>query len=305
MQPIRRGGTPHHASARRKARGGPLMALALVCSGALIAGCGGSSHGSPSAQTKGVSLVRAADVSSGAVGYRMNMKMDESVAGQNVKLTADGSFSPSSKAASMTMTMQLPSSLMSQTLQMQFVMDAGTVYVKLPASLAGRIPGAKPWLSMNLAQIGKLSKVPGLGSMMGSSSPLTNSGQYLDFLKAAAAGSVTDVGTQTIGGVQTTHYQAKIDVAKLPGAVPSADRAAVQKLVTTLEQHSTIADMPVDVWIDQGNLVRRLQLTFSQNVAGKSVAVKIVENFTDYGAQPAPTVPSAGQTTDLLSLLHL
>jgi hypothetical protein len=40
-----------------------------------------------------------------------------------------------------------------------------------------------------------------------------------------------------------------------------------------------------------------------ETVQGQSVSIAMTETFTDYGAQPVPTIPAASQTTDLLSLL--
>jgi hypothetical protein len=182
------------------------------------------------------------------------------------------------------------------------VLSDDTIYMKFPASLTSQIPGGKPWISIDLAQLGQAAKLPGFSSLLSSTQTLNDPGQYLDFLRAAAAGSVTDVGQETIDGVQTTHYQAEIQFSKLAEALPAADRQGVQQLVSALEKKATVSDMPVDVWIDGADLVRRIKMNMSESVQGHTVTTEMTEDFSDYGTQPAPTVPSADETTNLLSL---
>ena len=287
-----------------------LMGAALVGSGALIAGCGGSSNNntnnnskSASAPTKHVSFVRAADVSSAAAGFKLDMAMHISAAGHSVDINANGSFTPKAHQGSMTMDLS-GGALNGQTVQMQMVLSGGTMYMKLPPSLAAKVPGGKPWLSLNFSQIGKAMNIPGYGSMLNSSSGIYNPGQYLDYLKAAADGSVKDLGQETVDGVQTTHYQAQIDFAKLPDAVPAAERPAIRQLVKVLQAHAKLSGIPVDAWIDNSNLVRKVALTLSGTVNGQPLNEAITLNITDYGTQPAPTVPSPDQTTNLSSMMQ-
>lgn len=228
--------------------------------------------------------------------------MQETVAGETFNITANGAFTPKSHEATATMNMALPASLGGQ-MQMQMVMADGTFYIQLPTALASKIPGDKQWVSLNLAKLGQAANLQGLGSLVSSSSTLNNPGEYLDFLRSASSGSVQNLGQETINGVATTHYSGELDYSKLPDAVPAADRQGVQQLVSELEKRAKVPNMPVDVWIDGSNLVRQIKMNLDETVKGQSVSVAMTEDFTDYGAQPAPTIPAASQTTDLLSLL--
>lgn len=234
--------------------------------------------------------------------------MSETLSGQStgkktVGMTANGAISPGLRLGDMTMSMQVPSSTGTQSLQMQFVLDGNTIFVKLPASLALKVPGSKPWISMDLAQMGKLSGIPGYGSLITGSSNFSNPGQYLDFLRATADGSVKDLGQETVNGVQTTHYRAQVDLAKLPDAVPSADKSAAEQLVSMIQSKGANTRMPVDAWIDGSHQIRRLQLSYDLSVSGESVALGITENLSDYGPQPPPALPGADQTTNVMSLI--
>jgi hypothetical protein len=299
--------------------------IGLVAAAALVAGCGGSgasgsssgsgssgSGSSGSGNTPTVSLSRAADVSSTASGYRVAMDMQETVpnTGQ-IHMTGTGSFSPAAHLGAATMQMELPSTAGTAgtagtgTLQLGMVLDKTTVYMKLPATLTSKIPGGKPWLYINLNQAGQVAGIPGLGSLVSSSSSLNDPGQYLDYLRATSASSVKSLGQATVNGVRTTEYHAVVDMTKLPNAVPAAQRQTIQQLVNTLKSKGLTTQMPIDVWIDSSNLVRRVQLAFSEPLpnTGQTVSIAMTENFLQYGPQPVPAIPSASESANLLSLL--
>jgi hypothetical protein len=286
---------------RLRSRGwGTLMAVAAAA--ALLAGCGSSSN---SAQVSTVNLTRAADVSSSAPGFKVAMTMTEKIpsAGQ-LAMTAHGSFSPASHTGAMTMHMVLPASAGTGPLQMQMLLDKTTVYVKLPPQYASKIPGGKPWLYVNLAQMGQAEGVPGLGSLLSSTSSLNNPGQYLSFLRATAVGSIKDLGQATVNGVSTTHYSADVDLAKLPSTVPAAQRQRVEQLIASLQQKGVSTRMPINAWIDASDLIRRVQIAYTVPVNGQTVTADITEDFLQYGPQPAPAIPPASQAANLLSLTH-
>jgi hypothetical protein len=269
-----------------------LIATAVVGSGVLVAGCGGSSH-------KTVSLVKAADLSANASGFKLAMTLQESVAGQSVDMSATGAFNTKPLAGSMDMSI----SAAGQTIPMKAVLADGTLYEQLPSSVMSKLPGNKSWLSLNLSQLGTVAKLPGLGSLMSSDSQYSDPGQYLDYLKAASDGSVQNLGQVTMDGVQTTHYSAVIDLSKLPDAVPASAKQATQQLVAAMKQRYKTGNLPVDVWIDQSDLVRKVQMGINETVDGHSATGTVTEQISDYGTQPAPTVPSAGETLNMLSLL--
>jgi hypothetical protein len=274
------------------------IAAALVGS-ALIAGCGGASH-SDSAHVSSGSLVRAADLSSEAAGFKVIMVMHETVAGKSVVMSGNGLFDTKPTEGSIIMNL----SVAGQTLPIQVVIAHDTIYEELPAQLMSQLPGGRPWISINLNQLAAMAKVPGLSSLMNSDSSMTDPGEYLEFLRAASAGSVQNLGEATVGGVETTHYSADVDLSKLPDAMPAGARSAAGKLATELERQYKTGNIPMNVWIDQSNLIREVQLSFNETVQGQAVAATMTEQITAYGKQPAPTIPTAGQTTNLLSLLN-
>jgi hypothetical protein len=292
----------------QKRAGRVVLGSVVAVSAAIgVAACGGSSSGgstSGSSSSPGLELTRAADNSSAAQGYKMTMSMHESVDGQTVNIGAAGSASPAKKQADMVMTMGGASTGGLGTLHMRFVLANNAIYIKLPSQLSSRIPGGKPWVSASFSQIGKVAHIPGYGSLMSSSSSFSNPAQYLGFLRATSKGSVKNLGQATVNGVQTTHYRADVDLAKVPQAAPAKERATMRKLIATLDKDGSFKELPINVWIDNQHLIRRLQLNMDTKLAtGQSVKATIVENIHSYGPQPAPSVPSSSQTTNLLSLM--
>jgi hypothetical protein len=280
------------------------IALSAAALGAAlaIAGCGGSSSDSGKATT--ASLTRAADVSTSAAGYKFDMTMRETVENQTIDVTASGSASAATHDMSMDMKMNSPSSQETGTLQMQAVEHAGTIYYKLPPALTSKLPTGKPWVSISFAQIGQAAGIPGYGSLINSSSSESDPGQYLNFLRATADGTVTNLGQETLNGVATTHYHADVDLANLAKAEPASDQAAAGQLVALMQKYGAGTQLPVDVWIDGANLVRRIKLGYNLTVKGDPVTIDMTMDLRSYGTQPTPTVPSPDKTTNLLSLIH-
>ena len=272
----------------------------------MLAGCGSSSNQSSSKQPPTATLTRAAYVSSNAPGYRAAISLKETVPRVGViTATGNGAFRLTPKReGSMTMQLKIPSAASSGlgSLQMQVVSVPGTIYMKLPPQLASRVPGGKPWLLINLNQLGKAAGIPGLGSLANSSSSLNNPGQYVSYLRATTDGTVRNLGQATINGVQTTHYHAVIDLNKLPNVVPASSRASVQQLVAALKKRGTKTQLPIDAWIDSSQKIRRMVITYNEPVNGQQISITTQVDFLQYGPQPAPTVPPASQTQNLLSL---
>jgi hypothetical protein len=189
-------------------------------------------------------------------------------------------------------------------LNVDVVFERGTLYMRMPAVIAGQMPGGKPWVKLNLGALGRAAGISGLSALTNESSTLEDPGQFLNYLKATS-GKVKDLGQTSIDGVRTTRYHAQIDLKKLTSAVPASSRAAVQQLVAQLERRFSAGKMPVDAWIDSSNRIRRIAMTYSLRVpsAGQT-KVALVTEFTDYGPQPKPTIPSPSQTANLAALVH-
>lgn len=265
----------------------------------LIGGCGGTSSVANAIDP----VAQAASVTNAATGYRMQltMRMASAALPGPITATGTGSFTPGRHTGAMKLAMGLPGSS-GQSLTVQEVLEGQTVYVKLPASVAGHLPGGKPWLKIDAGKVASAEGIPGSGSLLNSAT--SNPAQMLQYLHAVS-GSVTKLGAQTIDGVPTTHYRATIVLSREPRALPAGQRAAAQQAIAALKRLTSVKTIPIDVWIDGHHLVRRMAFSLREKVptTGQALALQATVGLSDYGLQPAPTVPPASQVTDLSSAL--
>jgi hypothetical protein len=277
-----------------------LAFVTLCVSVALLAsGCGSSSISNAVDP-----VAKAATVSNRAAGMRMKFALVVSTPALPSPLVGNGSgsFDVAGHSGSMTIDFggipQLAALLGSSTMRIQEIIDGLTLYLKLPAALAsGSGQHGKPWAKIDLGRAARAAGIPGLSSLM-SNPTASDPSQFLRYLRASS-GRVTKVGTQTVDGFQTTEYRATIDLNKVPDAQPKASRAQIRQAVAALEQAGHIHVMPMTVWIDRQNLVRRMEFSFKETVSGQSLSSKMRMDITQYGPQPPPQLPPPSQVTDV------
>ena len=88
---------------------------------------------------------------------------------------------------------------------------------------------------------------------------------FVESLKCA--GTVTEVGTEEVDQVETTHYRADVDTAKL-ASCRQADPNAGQ----LLDNFGDATSGTVDVWVDANSLVRKLVNTADERALGSDLA---------------------------------
>jgi Zn-dependent alcohol dehydrogenase len=254
-------------------------------------------------------VAKAAAASAGAAGYKMNMTMKISSPALPKPITAsgNGSFSIPDHGGSFNLSMdfsnepQVAQVLGSSTFQIEEVIKAPLIYVKLPSALASKIPGGKPWLKIDLDKAAAAAGVPGLSSLTGNPAS-SDPSQLLQYLRAVS-GNITKVGSESIGGTQTTHYKATISLDKVPNSLPAAQRKGAQQAITQLENLTHLHSLPVEVWIDGHNLVRQMQMSFASSSNGQTVNTAMTIGIPKYGPQQAPALPPDSQVTDASAFL--
>lgn len=132
----------------------------------------------------------------------------------------------------------------------QVIDTGGVLYVKVPPADASKVPGGKPWVSLDLAQIAATS-----GSTAESAARLVSDSpdQAVSSL-AAVTNRVAEVGTTKIDGSKVTEYRASVSLKKLAttsGATPAAIKQEEAALHTTT--------VPLKVWTTK-TYVRRMAI---------------------------------------------
>jgi Zn-dependent alcohol dehydrogenase len=288
------------------------LVAALACAALVlfVAACGSSSSStSVTSSNAAATVAKAASASAGAAGYKMTLSMKISSPALSKPLTAsgNGSFSVPDHAGSFNLSLDLSNEpqvaqvLGSSTFQIEEIIKTPIIYVKLPPALAQKIPGGKPWLKIDLDKAAAAAGIPGLSSLTGNPAS-SDPSQLLQYLRAVS-GTITKVGSDQVGGVQTTHYKATISLDKVPDALPTAQRKGAQQAIASLENLTHMHSLPVDVWIDDHNLVRQMQLSFASSSNGQTVNTQLTIAIPEYGPQQPPTVPPDSQVTDASAFL--
>jgi hypothetical protein len=266
------------ALAPPRSRRRPYLWAAGLCAVAGAAAVGVLALGGGGGAVASTPVSLAADITSNQPGYRFKFALAAAGDGVNLAMTGTGAIN----------TGAAPSGSMSFTIgdtTVNEVLAGPYLYIQSPTS-------ADTWYRASTAAFAN-STFAG-GASLSSGDPA----QTLQWLRAA--GSVSDEGSQTIGGVATTHYRALVDLGRYAAAASAQQQATAARYVQLLEHLTGSATLPVDVWIDGSNLVRRIQIDLPLSIHSASLDETVTMNLFDYGAQAAPP-PPAGQVTDITS----
>jgi hypothetical protein len=178
-----------------------------------------------------------------------------------------------------------------------------TMYIKVPAAVSGSgfvgsgLPKGKSWVALPDAASGDSSYSALFGPFDGGGDPAG----LLESLTAASS-SVTKLGPSVIRGVPVTGFSLKIDPAKAGAKIPAADRAAIE---ASLKSFGT-AQIPVDVWVDSQNLVRREKLSLAMPTGSGAPAgtkITMTTDFYDFGVPVRVSAPPASQVAQESQLI--
>jgi hypothetical protein len=290
------------------------LVIAVTLAAALAAcGSGGSDHAAGARlSTSALAVVRnAAQTTTDAKTAKLTLIVRATSSaggtggsGANFTITADGVTDYANHTADISLDFgdlakQLPSgALGSGDLTFEERVVGDTIYMKLPAALTSLAGGsAKPWTKVDASRI--------LGGLGGSSmSSGTDPTQALAYL-SGVSDDVRKVGTETVRGVDTTHYTATLDLRKALDKRPSSlqgDDQYKKLLDQTISQLGT-STFPADVWIDGQGRLARISYALTLPAAGRKVAVSYSMELYDFGVPVDVQAPPADQVGDVGSSL--
>ena len=166
-----------------------------------------------------------------------------------------------------------------------------------------QMPGAKPWVRMDLDAVYEQYGGPVQG---GASGDPTRQFEYL----RGVSDSVEKVGEEQVRGAPTTRYEVVIDLEKEAEGLGAGAGEEYDEMVEGLGT----SKLPVEVWIDGQNRVRRYALDVSvpmpENAASPGaseeddeVSTRMVIEYHDFGTPVDVQAPPRDQTMDGSKLL--
>jgi hypothetical protein len=165
--------------------------------------------------------------------------------------------------------------------QTQVVLLDDTIYMKSPA--LAQLAHGKPWIKISLTELGSKSGL-NLDSLV-KQAQQNNPADQTRLLTASK--DVSKVGTETIDGVQTTHYAGTVNVRDGLTKFDAKTREQFQQLYQKLGTDK----VGFDVWVDGDSLARKMinKITTSQGQVNTTIL------FRDYGKPVTITAPPASE----------
>lgn len=197
--------------------------------------------------------------------YVIDMKMDTAAMGNEATITMAGQMDQTDKSnIKMAMDMEFVG------MKMKLLQVDGAMYMKLDAS-------GDMWMKVPEDQMSQYE------STTDSTDVSAKLQEVQDSIK-----QVESLGTETVDGVQTTHYRFSIDgsaLSKLTGADGEIDAET----------------FTYDIWLDDADLVRRVSMDLKATIDGKSVPLKVDGKMSHYNEPVDIKAPAKDQIMDMPS----
>jgi hypothetical protein len=276
-----------------------LIALLAVLAGATACGQARANHTTaPPASTRattpkpGVELAASAARTSHARSARIAMRMRMTVPPSGATLTANatGVVGFRDRSVDLGLRMAIPGG----SIRMREIMVWPVIYMHSPL-LTPALHG-KQWMKLDMARLERANGVDlNAITSTGSNDPT----EMLQTLENESD-SLRNLGAATVRGVPTVHYHAVIDLTKAAKTAPAGLRAVVRKSDARLIALLGTDKMPMDVWIGQDKLVRRIAYRMSIAVAstGDTLATDLRLDFFDFGVPVHVTAPPAREVAE-------
>lgn len=120
-----------------------------------------------------------------------------------------------------------------------------------------------------------------------------NPASQLDALRGID--DVVRVGRDEVGGTPTTHFEGTIDLEAAAERLPPEEQ---ERLAQVLGSYGA-GPIPVEVWLDDQNRVRKMSMTFEFEVPGEGAAqVGFEMELADFGTEVDVEAPPANEVID-------
>jgi hypothetical protein len=274
-------------------------AALLLAAGLLLPACGGGGDSVSAAP-----VAEAASKTTEAGSYRMEFTMTMEAEGQSFTMRGDGVFGHSPARGRMTVDpgkLDELSGGMGGTDRLEFVFDGLVYYMRIPEGLTPLAGAGDKWLKIDLEKAGGETGGVDLGALQQANQ---NPAQLMQFLRGTSD-DIEELGEEQVRGIETTHYRATVDLDAAAertteiGELSDEMREQVRVEIERMKKQTGLETLPVDVWLDEDDLVRRIRMDFTFPLEGEEVGVEATVDLFDFGVDVDVAPPPAGQTVDI------
>jgi hypothetical protein len=265
------------------ATGATLMVSLTACLGGNgTSAKGNGTGGGDSAVVEAAAVIKQASQKSSKIdtmAMDVTVKSDSSAAPMSMHATTQYRIRPTvaMKMNIDTMTVkgqQMPGGI-------QAILLGHTMYMKMAA--LSQMTGGKPWFKLDLQSLGKASGL-NLDSLLDQA---RQNGPAEQTQMLTGSKNVHKVGTETVNGVQTTHYTGTVTTEE---ALAKLDASTRQKMQESLRKLGATA-YTYDIWVNSAALPVKI---ISRMAAG-SGTVTTTSVYSDYGKPVHITAPPASE----------
>ena len=255
--------------------------LLALCAAILLSGCGGGVDASLIA-----TAVQNTEAAGGAeVAFQANID----VPGQAEPLVMTGSGFEDVRGEKASLKFTIP-----EVGEMDMVADGFTMYMRMPM-LADQL--GKEWVKIDLERAWEAMGIEADSFGQMSQKP----SDQLRMLETVSDG-VSEHGRDTVVGVEATHYSATIDLRRYPELAATEDRVIARRTAERLIELSGESEIPIDVWIDDDQRVRRMELEQAMSQGGVTVRAKMIFEYVRFGVPVNIDVPDDDDVFDITEL---
>jgi hypothetical protein len=257
-----------------------LLALPALCAPAL-AGCGAE-------EVAGVDVAKAAAATTGKGTARMTLRMHMTGLGLPSAIDIEAHGVTALGAPRMNIAFdfgELLSAAGAQGLDggVEMRLDGAHLYVRPPEIQALDLP---EWIGLDLRRVAEAMGIdPDAAGVLFTMDPASQ----LRGLRAA--GGLEPVGTEEVGGAQTTHLKGTMSTRDYLAALPPAQRRRAEKAIAQVEalggESAAGQEVPTELWVDGDSIVRRMRMSMRMPSpgAGAPGQMDMTYELSDFGAE--------------------
>jgi hypothetical protein len=169
------------------------------------------------------------------------------------------------------------------------------MYTRSPL-LAADLHG-KTWMKLDLRRL--THGIGGPPGAFGVDPP--GAAAYLRMLRATGM-QVIDEGTDEVAGAEAKHYSVTVELRRVPDALPEGQRAEGRRRAERLIELTGQSEIPVDIWIDDQNRIRRLVMEQEIKQSGVTTRIQTAIEYVRFGVPVAVDPPDDDDAFDATDL---